>query len=124
MIRDYIDFHAVPDAQLAMHDRLLNWERYVRVHRVGWPQAAIWRLGKPNGRQWHTPELREEVNTLDGGHMEKAVRALPDKHRDALRWHYVWRTTPSHARRVLGVTSDTLRVLVVDGRSMLMNRGT
>ena len=121
MRRDFIDFHLVPHEQLAMHDRLLNWARYVRVKRPMW-QAPIWRLGKSGTRQWHSPEPREETDTLDGHALEKAVGALPDKHRDALRWHYVWRTTPAHARRVLGVTSDGLQRLVLDGRLMLINR--
>jgi len=121
MIRDYIDFHAVEPHQLAMHDRLLNWARYVRVRRVMW-QAPIWRLGRSGSRQWHSPEPREEVDILDGHALEKAVGALPEKHREAIRWSYVWRTTPAHARRALGVTSDTLCRLVTDGRAMLINR--
>jgi hypothetical protein len=119
--RDYIDFHAVPDSQLAMHDRLLNWARWVRVSAPFW-QAPIWRLGKSNSRQWHNPELREETDILDGQAMEKAVFALPDKHRDAVRWHYVHRTSPTQARKHLGVTNEGLQRLVIDGRSMLINR--
>ena len=122
MIREYIDFHYVEPHQLAMHDRLLNWARYVRVRQIVWKQASIWRMGKSNTRQWHSPEPREETDTLDGHAIEKAVSALPDKHRDAIRWHYIWRTTPAHARQALGVTSDTLCRLVIDGRSMLINR--
>jgi DNA-directed RNA polymerase specialized sigma24 family protein len=119
--REYIDFHAVPDGQLAMHDRLLNWARYVRVHVPHW-QSPIWRLGKSNTRQWEPPTLREDVDTLDGHAVEKAVSALPEKHREAVRWHYVWRTTPTYARRVLGVTNEGLQRLVIDGRTMLQNR--
>ena len=121
MQRDYIDFHAVPDHQLGMHDRLLNWSRWVRVTVPGW-QASIWRLGKSNTRQWHEPEMREETDILDGMAMEKAVFALPDKHRDAIRWHYVYRTSPTAARKHLGVTNEGLQRLVVDGRTMLINR--
>lgn len=122
MQRDYIDFHIVPDGQLAMHDRLLNWSRWVRVNAPRW-QAPIWRLGKSSARQWSEPPIADAVDTLDGHAVEKAVAALPAPHRDAIRWHYVFRTTPSHARRVLGVTNEGLQRLVVDGRSMLSNRG-
>lgn len=122
MQRDYIDFHIVPDGQLAMHDRLLNWSRWVRVNAPRW-QAPIWRLGKSSARQWHEPAISDAVDTLDGHAVEKAVAALPAPHRDALRWSYVWQTTPARARRVLGVTNEGLQRLVVDGRSMLSNRG-
>ncbi|MEJ7932565.1 hypothetical protein WG922_21525 [Ramlibacter sp. AN1015] len=118
---DFIDFHYVEPQQLAMHDRLLNWARYVRVKPILW-QAPIWRLGKSKGRQWHEPTIAEPTDTLDGHAIEKAVAALPELHREAIRWHYVWRTTPAHARRVLGVTNEGLQRLVVDGRSMLTNR--
>ena len=118
---DYIDFHAVPDHQLGMHDRLLNWERWVRVTAPGW-QAPIWRMGKSNSRQWHPPEMREETDILDAMAIEKAVMALPDKHKAAIRWHYVYRTTPLKARKKLAVTNEGLNNLVISGRTMLINR--
>jgi DNA-directed RNA polymerase specialized sigma24 family protein len=121
MQRDYIDFHYVEPEQLGIHGRLLNWARYVRVQAPHW-QAPIWRLGKSNSRQWHSPEAREDTDILDGHAMEKAVAALPEAHRDAIRWCYVWRTTPAQARRRLGVTSQGLQRLVCDGRTMLTNR--
>ena len=121
MKNDYIDFHAVEPHHIPIHNRLLNWNRWVRVS-VPLGQAPIWRLGKSNSRQWHPPEARVEVDTLDGHAMEKAVGALPDKHRDAIRWCYVWQTSPMKARRHLGVTNEGLQRLVVDGRTMLTNR--
>lgn len=121
MQREYIDFHYVEPEQLPMHDRLLNWERWVRVTVPGW-QASIWRMGKSNTRQWHEPEMREETDILDAQAMEKAITALPDKHRAAIRWHYVYRTTPTQARKRLGVTNEGLQRLVADGRTMLQNR--
>lgn len=117
----YIDFHIVPEHQLPMHERLLNWARWVRVAHPRW-QSPIWRLGKSNSRQWHTPEVREETDILDAQRMEKAVGRLPEKHRAAVRWHYVFRTTPIQARRMLGVTNEGLQRLVIDGRTILGNR--
>lgn len=121
MKRDYIDFHWVADEHLAIHRRLLNWERWVRV-RAGTNQAPIWRLGKSNTRQWHSPEVKEHTDILDGMAMEKAVTKLPPSHRDAIRWCYVWQTTPTQARRKLGVTNEGLQKLIHDARTMLVNR--
>lgn len=121
MQRDFVDFHFVAPEQILMHDRLLNWSRWVRVTAPRW-QASIWRMGKSNTRQWHAPEVREETDILDAQAMEKAVAKLPDKHRDAIRWSYVYRTTPMQARKRLGVTNEGLQRLVVDARTMLQNR--
>lgn len=121
MKREAIDFFLVADRHLVIHDRLTNWARYVAVRQIQ-HQASIWRMGKSNGRQWHQPELSVPVNQLDGHKMEKAVADLPDMHRDALRWSYVYRINPSHMRRYLGVTDAGLYQLVKDGRNMLVNR--
>jgi hypothetical protein len=122
MKREDIDFFVVEDHHLVIHERLNNWARYVKP---GLPvaQAPIWRLGKSNTRQWHEPQGREEVNTIDGMALEKAVAALPAPHRDALRWAYVFRTGPWKMRKVLSVSNAGLMKLVKDGRTMLMNRG-
>jgi hypothetical protein len=122
MKREDIDFFVVEDHHLVIHERLNNWARYVKP---GLPvaQAPIWRLGKSNTRQWHEPQGREEVNTIDGQRLEIAVRLLPVPHRDALRWMYVWRSHPAHARKVLKATNADVMRLVRDARSMLMNRG-
>jgi hypothetical protein len=122
MKRDLVDFFLIEDRHLAIHIRLENWARYVDSRGIHWNQAPIWKLGKSNGRQWHQPELRTPVDTLDGHALEVAVRALPEPHRDALRWQYVHRSSPSKARRLLGVTNEGLMRLVRDARSMLTNR--
>ena len=123
MKREMVDFFLVPDHQLAIHLRLENWSRYDKGRSCAWSQAPIWKLGKSNGRQWHTPELRPSVDTLDGHAIEKAVGSLPAPHRDAIRWYYVFAIlNPSRMRRHLGVTDRGLGELVADGRRMLINR--
>ena len=122
MKRDFIDFHEVSDAHLAIHERLNNWARYVKPTRHTWAGAAIWRMGRSNSRQWHPPVLAAPTNTLDGHAMEKAIAALPALHRDAIRWSYYYKTSPARARRLLGVTNEGLMRLVNDGRQMLINR--
>lgn len=123
MKREEVDFHIVRDINLPIHERLQNWARYVSTGKTHW-QAPIWRLGKSNGRQWHEPVLSVPVNTIDGHKLEKAVAALPDGHRDAIRWAYVHRRIqPFKMQRHLGVTEAGLLLLIEDARSMLRNRG-
>jgi len=54
--------------------------------------------------------------------MEKAVYALPEKHREAVRWWYVYRRDPVAMARKLGVSKQGLADLVEAGRTMLNNR--
>lgn len=115
-----VDFHAVQPDHQVMHARLENWSRWVTVRGMHW-MGPIWKLGKSNGRQWDQPELRAAVDTLDAVEIEKAVSALPDKHRSAVRWAYVFKYSPSRATRELAVSMDGLDALVRSGRTMLKN---
>jgi len=115
-----VDFHAVDQIHAAIHKRLENWARYVEVHGARWV-SPIWKMGKSHGRQWDTPILRPDVDTLDGHAMEKAVAALPVKHREAIRWSYVYKDSPARKARELAVSYEGLMTLVRNGRSMLKN---
>lgn len=58
MQRDAIDMHSVPEHQRYIHERLVNWARWVEVR----PHYAISPMFKimgyrSNSRQWHAPEL-------------------------------------------------------------------
>lgn len=124
MRRDLPDFFLVDDCHLAIHARLENWSRWVEYRlRLGGKAHPMWAKTISNARQWHEPELKQACNPLEGQAMEKAVAMLPDKHRDAIRWQYVWRSGPLHMARRLGVTKDGLCLLVKQGRQMLVNRG-
>lgn len=118
-----IDWHRVPEYQWPMHARLQNWARYVRVHRVG-ARAPMWRYTLSSQRMWHMPAPIPEVDVSDGAALEHAVRELPEGHRDALRWHYVYQGPPARIVRSLGVSYETLSFLVVDARRLLMNGAT
>jgi DNA-directed RNA polymerase specialized sigma24 family protein len=122
--RDDIDLHAVRHEHLAIHERAMNWARYVRDgNRSGHGTAPMFRHYR-SSEVWGTDTLRTPIDTLDGHRMEKAVAQLPEKHRDAIRWSYVyvW-IQPAKACRGLGVTRSGLADLVHDARSMLKNRG-
>ena len=82
----------------------------------------MFRLYQSKARQWEAPVIRGAVNSLDAMKMEKAVAALPEKHRDAIRWSYVDRSNPIGIAKKLAVSKQGLADLVDAGRTMLNNR--
>lgn len=114
------DFSHVEPHQSAVHDRLLNWARWVTP---GSPSmvSPMFRQYRSHAWQWHTPEIRLTCDSLDAMAVEKIVAKLPAKHRDAVRWAYVHRCTPAIAIREMGVSYDGLAKLLRDGRQMLIN---
>ena len=121
MKRESIDFHIVPDQQLAVHVRLLNWARWCNG-KPGSSVSPMFRAYRSTD-VWAAPSIGEPVDKLDAAKMAKAVIALPDKHRSATQWHYVKPVAPGRAARELAVTLDDLARLVQDARTILINRG-
>lgn len=121
--RNYIDFSRIETDQDAIHLRLVNWARYVRDHPNMWPVQPMFRQAK-TPRQWDiSPHIRIEVDQLDGLLVEKTVRHLPEKNRDAVRWFYAYSAVPvGKMARHLGLSPAGLDVAVRDGRTMLINR--
>ena len=117
-----IDFDYVPSNQHDADKRLVNWARWVTVRPHGWHTAPMFRQAQSNSRQWHPPEIKDPVGSLDAVVIEKAVAALPDRHRMALRWFYVCKGSPVAMARALGVSKQGLADLVEAGRAMLQNR--
>lgn len=78
--------------------------------------------GYRTSEHWHGVEARIEVDLLDAQAMEKAVSALPADHCAAVRWCYVYRTTPLSMARKIGCTLPVLYRYLRDGRQMLINR--
>ena len=117
-----MDFFAIEDRHVAIHARLEQWARWVRVRPHGWQTAPMFRQYRSKAFQWHTPEIRPQINTLEAVEMEKAVSRLPEKHRDAIRYAYVWQGSPVAEARRLGVTKQGLMELIQAARTMLINR--
>lgn len=117
-----IDYSHVPERHAAIHARLENWARWVRVRPHGWQTAPMFRMYQSKARQWESPVIQNPVDTLDAVLVEKAVSALPEKHRAAVRWSYVHCGNPLAMARSLAVSKQGLADLVTDGRSMLQNR--
>jgi len=121
-VTEMVDYCYVSLEHELIHARLVNWERWVRVRPHGWQVAPMFRMYQSKARQWHAPVIQTPVNTLDAAVLEKAVYALPEKHREAIRWWYVYRRDPVGMARLLGVSKQGLADLVNAGRTMLHNR--
>lgn len=117
-----VDFHWVQESHREIDRQLTQWARWVRVKPSGWQTHPMFRQYRSHAWQWETPVYQVPVNSLEAHLMEKAVAALPEKHRDAIRWSYCFRNNPIQMARRLGVSKEGLLALVVDGRSMLNNR--
>ena len=121
-VQDTVDYNHVKPEHEAVHERLSNWARWVRVRPQGWQTAPMFRMYQSRARQWEAPVIQNPVDTLDAVLVEKAVAALPEKHRAAVRWSYVHCGNPVAMARNLGVSKQGLADLVGDGRTMLQNR--
>lgn len=117
------DLHHIPTTQAIIHSRLENWRRYVS------PKGATWFV-QPMFKHAKTPKQWEEdlhvpmpIDTQDGHKVEKAVSALPEKHRAVIRWYYVFPHVPENKiRRECGLTREMLAQIAIDARNMLQNR--
>jgi hypothetical protein len=122
MTRSAVDFSIVPEHQMPMHDRLLNWGRW--AHGSGHAQMS------PMFRMYRSSEVFADglvsggasVDIPDAALIAKGVVALPEDNRHALSWYYVNTGSPHRACRVIGCGMEHLARLVVDGRTMLVNR--
>ena len=121
-VQEAVDYSHVKPEHEAVHERLSNWARWVRVRPQGWQTAPMFRLYQSKARQWEAPVIQNPVDTLDAVVVEKAVSALPEKHRAAVRWSYVHSGNPVAMARALAVSKQGLADLVDSGRTMLKNR--
>ena len=121
-VQEAVDYNHVPERHAAIHARLENWALWVRVRPHGWQTAPMFRMYQSRARQWEAPVIQNPVDTLDAVLVEKAVAALPEKHRAAIRWSYVHAGNPVAMARTLAVSKQGLADLVDAGRTMLKNR--
>lgn len=118
----FVDYNHVHPEHEAIHARLENWRRWVIVRPHGWQTAPMFRMYQSKARHWHAPVIQTPIDTLDAGIVEKAVATLPEKHRAAVRWSYVFAGNPVAMARTLAVSKQGLADLVDAGRTMLNNR--
>jgi len=121
MKREQADLFVIPEHQLEMHKRLVNWAMWVRPG-YGSKVHPMWANARSNARNWHVPEVRDTCDTLDASRLEKAVRQLPEKSAYLMRWYYVWCWAEMRVRRELGMTREGVLKSTIDARQMLINR--
>lgn len=124
--KNYVNYDHIPEGQEEIHERLMNWARWIRSGTGGWACHPMWKqcvakeiedLRAKRGVESVAPiRIDEAVAT------ERAVAQLPDKHRKAVRWCYVFKHNPLAACKAIAVTKEELARLVDDGRQMLLNR--
>lgn len=119
-----IDIHHVPARHDAINQRLEEWARWLRVRPIGWFTQPMFRMYQSKARQWEpTPHIPVAINGLQALEVERAVSLLPDKHRAALRWAYVFGWVPVRKiQRELALTPDALIQMIADSRDMVKNR--
>ena len=121
-VTEIVDYNHVQDRHQAIHARAGE------LAQVG-DRSPAWLAGCPDVpyvpeqvQAVARPVIQTPVDTLDAVLVEKAVYALPEKHREAVRWWYVYRRNPAAMARSLGVSKQGLADLVVAGRTMLQNK--
>jgi hypothetical protein len=128
MRRDFDDLHAVRSEHVEIHNGLINWSRYVTPNGRSQGRCPMFSQYR-SSEVWGTT-VSIPVDRLAGAKMEGQVFQLPEKHREAIRWCYVYargsdkyRPLPwQAAAKWLGVRKSGLVDLIHDARSMLRNR--
>lgn len=128
MNRDETDFFIVLPQHLDIHDRLRNWARYIAANGYKKNCAPMFQHYR-SSEVWAETQAFNPVDRIDGHRLEKAIGALPDKHKYAVRWVYVYScggdgrapVWPKTAQRSLGVNREGLVYLINAARSMLRN---
>lgn len=120
----HVDYQRVQPEHVAIHERLQNWRRWLSSKNVAWTSHPMWKhlkakeefLARERG-EYHIPPDFQDAHA-----MEKAVSMLPEKHRFAIRWWYVYSGNPLRVARQAAVSKERLAELVKEGRQMLINR--
>lgn len=134
-----VDFFEVRPEHLAVHERLEEWGRWVKVRPFGyWQVGPMFRQYRPDGREERARRRDPRpaaVNVPEAMEIEQAVSGMSEQKREALRWYYYWtRIHPLEAKAVgkdpgllattrrIGVSKQGLLDLIHQGRTMLRNR--
>lgn len=128
MKRDGIDWHAVPEHQLEIHDRLCNWGRWCNTGEGSGmsPMFRFYRSTDANqgaGAQYGRRATANPVDAADAGRVQRAVAGLPQPHRLSLAWYYIKPINPTRACAEIGTNHLGLATLVSHGRQMLIGLG-
>ena len=119
-----IDINHIEPRHDELNLRLERWAKWVRINPAGWPTHSMFKMYQSKARQWEVdPHIPVQINTLEACETERAVSCLPEPHRTAIRWYYVFPGLHTSAvGRKLAVTHNGLAALLHTARDMLKNR--
>lgn len=127
MQREAIIFDAVAEEHTALNARLENWARWVKGGSrlggvVGSPMFRLTRSSFARSREpVSAPVMPDETDALA---IERAVRELPERPREAVRWSYCFAyVSPGKVARYLDVRVSDLPRHVREGLEMLTAAG-
>ena len=119
-----IDIHHIPARHDEINRRLEEWAKWVRVRPIGWFTQPMFRMYQSKARQWDAnPHIPVAINGLHALEIERAVSILPEKHKAAIRWAYVFSWVPvKKVQRELSLTPEELAETINYSRDMVKNR--
>ncbi len=118
------DFANIQPRHDQINVRLEQWARWVKVRSPRWEIQPMFRHYRaPRQYAYETQDIPVPINAIDALEIERGVSFLPAKHRDVLRWYYVFHWIhPGIMQRRLALTEGGLSKLLDDSRDMLKNR--
>jgi DNA-directed RNA polymerase specialized sigma24 family protein len=123
---DYIDFHAVEPEHRGIHDRLVNWGRWLHPSESPAVAPGFDLYRSPARAREHGAEHTWATSAVDGGDAARVngtVGTLPIRHRAALMWCYCKPVNPKRAAQDIGVTLEGLADLLRESRQKLIWQG-
>jgi hypothetical protein len=124
MSRTSIDFHEVLPKHRALDVELRNWARWIKPGRGGSGTHPMFRYYRSSDVHEAAPLNVEPIRPMDAMRMEKAITAMPERHRISLQWCYYYchqGASIAVACRALAVSNQGLIDLIHTARQMLTN---
>lgn len=120
LMRAKVDYFQVEGHHREIDRRLQNWARWLYSGGGGGARGVFALVqSAPDPADRGGPAL---VDGADAAVMQRAVVALPEKHRHAINWAYAKCGNPRREAQRLAVSLEGLGLLVRDARQMLLNR--
>jgi hypothetical protein len=114
-----VDIHHIPSYQQLIHERLENWSRWGTTSYASRIQP-MFKQAKSNWRQWHEPDIKPLVDSIDAIKVEKLVNSLQQTERAVIIWYYLDKSPARRMERRFQVTKERLCEIVINARNHLL----
>ena len=118
-----VDFAYVEPYQVEIDARLQNWARWANGRGAPACQPMFRLYRSSEARTIDAHDRASPIDSLDAQKVQRAVTELPGRHRLALSWCYITRTSARKAAQTVGESLEGLASLIRDARQMLISRG-